>query len=299
MRETIPDADKRVVLIDRLGFGHANVVVAVPQAWIDVRTMADLDDVATRSRSLSQRLGAARRGRRRDRARRRALDRLHAARSRPRTAGDGRTPTSGPSYKDDEIEASWTLAKLPTAGSRRSRRRDGAAARRRAASSAGSRAAWSSARARSARARSSPRRPTEDAGRASTKIKDREDFRPVAPVVLRRGRAGVVRLAPASRRSCCFVYDVRRRAGRPHPGGAPRRRHRPHPDGHAREQNPRYYDLLRSVRALHRRAGAGQHLVQHAGRADRLHAARRDGSFWTSPLDALVIGSFLVEKPGP
>src|SRR5208337_4679351 len=26
---------------------HANVVVAVPQAWIDVRSMADLDDVAT------------------------------------------------------------------------------------------------------------------------------------------------------------------------------------------------------------------------------------------------------------
>jgi ATP phosphoribosyltransferase len=37
----------RVVLLERLGFGHANVVVAVPQAWIDVRTMADLDDVAT------------------------------------------------------------------------------------------------------------------------------------------------------------------------------------------------------------------------------------------------------------
>jgi ATP phosphoribosyltransferase len=29
-----------------LGFGHANVVVAAPKAWIDVRTMADLDDVA-------------------------------------------------------------------------------------------------------------------------------------------------------------------------------------------------------------------------------------------------------------
>jgi ATP phosphoribosyltransferase len=36
-----------VVLLTRLGFGHANVVVAVPQAWIDVRSMADLDDVAT------------------------------------------------------------------------------------------------------------------------------------------------------------------------------------------------------------------------------------------------------------
>jgi ATP phosphoribosyltransferase len=47
VREMIPDADSTVVLIDALGFGHANVVVAVPQAWIDVRSMPDLDDVAT------------------------------------------------------------------------------------------------------------------------------------------------------------------------------------------------------------------------------------------------------------
>jgi len=46
VREMVPDIT-RVVLLERLGFGHANVVVAVPQAWIDVRTMADLDDVAT------------------------------------------------------------------------------------------------------------------------------------------------------------------------------------------------------------------------------------------------------------
>jgi ATP phosphoribosyltransferase len=47
VRDLIADADARVVFIDQLGFGEANVVVAVPQAWIDVRTMADLDDVAT------------------------------------------------------------------------------------------------------------------------------------------------------------------------------------------------------------------------------------------------------------
>ncbi|GLK85258.1 ATP phosphoribosyltransferase [Ancylobacter defluvii] len=47
VRETIPDADSKVLLVEGLGFGHANVVVAVPQAWIDVRTMRDLDDVAT------------------------------------------------------------------------------------------------------------------------------------------------------------------------------------------------------------------------------------------------------------
>ena len=47
VRELIADADTKVTLIEALGFGHANVVVAVPQAWIDVQGMADLDDVAT------------------------------------------------------------------------------------------------------------------------------------------------------------------------------------------------------------------------------------------------------------
>jgi ATP phosphoribosyltransferase len=47
VRESIAEPDDRVVFLDRLGFGEANVVVAVPQAWIDVRTMTDLDDAAT------------------------------------------------------------------------------------------------------------------------------------------------------------------------------------------------------------------------------------------------------------
>ncbi len=42
-------------LITGLGFGFANVVVAVPQAWIDVRNMADLDDVATAFRLSNER----------------------------------------------------------------------------------------------------------------------------------------------------------------------------------------------------------------------------------------------------
>jgi ATP phosphoribosyltransferase len=46
VREAVPDADALVELLTPLGFGGANVVVAVPQAWIDVRTMADLDEVA-------------------------------------------------------------------------------------------------------------------------------------------------------------------------------------------------------------------------------------------------------------
>ena len=51
VRETIADADARVELLTPLGFGHANVIVAVPQAWIDVRTMADLEDVASAYRA--------------------------------------------------------------------------------------------------------------------------------------------------------------------------------------------------------------------------------------------------------
>ncbi len=38
-------SETRVALVKKLGFGFADVVVAVPQAWIDVSTMADLDDV--------------------------------------------------------------------------------------------------------------------------------------------------------------------------------------------------------------------------------------------------------------
>jgi len=45
IRESAPSLDGRVALVKPLGFGHADVVVAVPQAWIDVSTMADLDDV--------------------------------------------------------------------------------------------------------------------------------------------------------------------------------------------------------------------------------------------------------------
>jgi ATP phosphoribosyltransferase len=46
LRETGGDGDARIAAVDKLGFGRANVVVAVPRAWIDVATMADLDDVA-------------------------------------------------------------------------------------------------------------------------------------------------------------------------------------------------------------------------------------------------------------
>ena len=46
IRETITDADERVRLLAPLGFGRADVVVAVPACWLDVRHMADLEEMA-------------------------------------------------------------------------------------------------------------------------------------------------------------------------------------------------------------------------------------------------------------
>jgi ATP phosphoribosyltransferase len=46
IREGLAEADRRVEFCARLGFGHADVVVAVPEIWLDVDSMADLNDVA-------------------------------------------------------------------------------------------------------------------------------------------------------------------------------------------------------------------------------------------------------------
>ena len=46
VREGLAEADARVEFCARLGFGHADVVVAVPEIWLDVDTMTDLGDVA-------------------------------------------------------------------------------------------------------------------------------------------------------------------------------------------------------------------------------------------------------------
>lgn len=51
VREGLADADSRVEFCARLGFGHADVIVAVPEIWLDVETMADLGDVAAEFRT--------------------------------------------------------------------------------------------------------------------------------------------------------------------------------------------------------------------------------------------------------
>jgi ATP phosphoribosyltransferase len=45
LREEAPELAGRMHLLKPLGFGFADVVVAVSQAWVDVSTMSDLDDI--------------------------------------------------------------------------------------------------------------------------------------------------------------------------------------------------------------------------------------------------------------
>ncbi|WP_417666585.1 ATP phosphoribosyltransferase [Roseibium sp.] len=47
VHENIAAPETAVHIVTPLGFGSADVVVAVPKAWIDVETMADLGDVAS------------------------------------------------------------------------------------------------------------------------------------------------------------------------------------------------------------------------------------------------------------
>ncbi len=45
LRERGGDVDARILLLRPLGFGRADLVVAVPKSWLDVETMADLEAV--------------------------------------------------------------------------------------------------------------------------------------------------------------------------------------------------------------------------------------------------------------
>ena len=46
IRERLPAHDEQVRIATQMGFGHADLIVAVPAAWVDVETMHDLDEVA-------------------------------------------------------------------------------------------------------------------------------------------------------------------------------------------------------------------------------------------------------------
>lgn len=125
-------------------------------------------------------------------------------------------------------------------------------------------------------------------------IKDREDFRPVAPVVLEE-EASEWFVDSGISPFLLFVHDVR-------PDKVDRIPAVRHVDGTARiqtirrDQNPAYYDLIRAFRD---RTGVPV-LVNTSfnTRGEPIVCTPRDAveSYLTSPLDALVIGSFLLEK---
>lgn len=125
-------------------------------------------------------------------------------------------------------------------------------------------------------------------------IKDREDFRPVAPVVLEE-EVGNWFKDGAYSPFMLFVYDVLEERKNQIPAVR-------HVDGTARiqtinrEQNAPYYDL---IKAFQQRTGVPV-LVNTSfnTRGEPIVCSPRDAveCFWTSPLDALVIGPFILEK---
>jgi carbamoyltransferase len=127
-------------------------------------------------------------------------------------------------------------------------------------------------------------------------IKEREDFRPVAPVVLEEEADQWFRNAGVSP-FMLFVHEVLPEKADKIPAVR-------HVDGTARvqtirrDQNPMYYDLLRAFEA---RTGVPV-LVNTSfnTRSEPIVCTPRDAieCFWSSPLDALAIGPFLLEKAG-
>lgn len=52
VQEKLPLWEQQVEPLDEMGFGHADLVLAVPQAWIDVDTTDDLDAAAAAFRAV-------------------------------------------------------------------------------------------------------------------------------------------------------------------------------------------------------------------------------------------------------
>jgi ATP phosphoribosyltransferase len=51
VQERIPNWDRAVEILAPMGFGHADLVLAVPVSWVDVNTLDDLDAVAAQFRA--------------------------------------------------------------------------------------------------------------------------------------------------------------------------------------------------------------------------------------------------------
>jgi carbamoyltransferase len=125
-------------------------------------------------------------------------------------------------------------------------------------------------------------------------VKDREDFRPVAPVVLEEDAGEWFENAHYSP-FMLFIFNVK--PNKSHKIPAVR-----HTDGTARiqtvnkHQHPLYHDLLQ---AFKRKTGVPV-LVNTSfntlGKPIVCNVRDAVECFWGSPFDALVIGSFLLEK---
>jgi carbamoyltransferase len=125
-------------------------------------------------------------------------------------------------------------------------------------------------------------------------VKDREDFRPVAPVVLEEEAGNWFKNAEYSP-FMLFVYDVKEEKADQIPAVR-------HVDGTARiqtinrEQHPEYYDLLK---AFQQKTGVPVLVNTSFNTLGKpIVCSPRDAieCFWTSPFDALIIGSFLIKK---
>jgi len=46
LKESLPGIQKNIQVFSRLNFGFADLIVAVPDAWIDVQTIADLEEIS-------------------------------------------------------------------------------------------------------------------------------------------------------------------------------------------------------------------------------------------------------------
>ena len=55
LNESEKNIKEKILIKKKLDFGHANLVVAVPNDWIDVQTIADLEEVAFNIRSKKNR----------------------------------------------------------------------------------------------------------------------------------------------------------------------------------------------------------------------------------------------------
>ena len=52
VHERLPLKDSQVEPLAEMGFGHADLVIAVPKGWVDVDTLDDLDEVAGQFRAV-------------------------------------------------------------------------------------------------------------------------------------------------------------------------------------------------------------------------------------------------------